>query len=208
VIAELVQNEISVAELASSFGRSEQSINGYKRRGMPCHSFEAAAAWIDENIAGNGPPTIGERSNGGRRTPRGLDETEQRARIRKLNAEAAGRELKNAEAEGRLVDADDVVRQVACMFSVMRGRMEDLPDEVIKEIPDAMRGTVGEAVARNVYLALKEMSSTRIEPLGINGATAILRVAEQLKREQSNGQTETHEQGRGAGEVGGNGSGD
>ena len=60
MIAELV----TIKELAEALGRSDQSITGYIRRGMPKDSIEAARAWVAANIKNNGPPTIGERAAG------------------------------------------------------------------------------------------------------------------------------------------------
>lgn len=152
-------------ELADALGRTEQTITGYIRRGMPCETVEQAREWILANIRNNGPPTIGERAAGitSRTIDRkDLDEEEQRAKIAKTWEEERAKRLKNDQLEGRLYDADDVELNVAELTGMIRGELESWPDHLQNEWPAELRGLATELLKHKVELLLRRMSQWRM----------------------------------------------
>jgi phage terminase Nu1 subunit (DNA packaging protein) len=161
VIAELV----TVDELMEALGRSERTVTGYIRRGMPTDSVEVASQWVADNINNNGPPTIGERKAGltSRRIPKNeLDEEEQRARIRKLDAEGAAKELANAVKRGELMNTDDANLSVSELCLMVKARLEAIPEKVTTDCPAEMRPALLQRWSDEIHLILTEMSQWRL----------------------------------------------
>jgi phage terminase Nu1 subunit (DNA packaging protein) len=88
---------------------------------------------------------------------------ERQARIRKLNAEAEARELKNAQLRGELYEAAEVERQVAELTSRIRLRLESIPGELQTEWPAELQAVVTQRMSDKLHLILTEMSHWRLE---------------------------------------------
>jgi phage terminase Nu1 subunit (DNA packaging protein) len=81
------------------------------------------------------------------------------SQIRKHKADAVSKELKNAERQGELMDAEEAAQQVAIVLSVLMARLEQIPDEVRKELPLELREPVAQRVDELIVLALKECAA-------------------------------------------------
>src|SRR4051812_4925756 len=87
---------------------------------------------------------------------------ERQARIRKLNAEAEAKELKNAQSRGELYPAEDVERDVAELTSLIRCRLESIPDELHTEWPLELRQEVTQRMRDKLHLILTSMANWRL----------------------------------------------
>jgi phage terminase Nu1 subunit (DNA packaging protein) len=87
---------------------------------------------------------------------------ERQARIRKLNAEAEARELKNAQIRGELYAAEDVERDTAELTSLIRCRLESIPDELHTEWPLEFRQEVTQRMRDKIALILTSMAAWRL----------------------------------------------
>jgi len=160
VIAELVPNE----EIAAAHEVTLRTVQGWvaRRGGKPFESVEESLAWVSENIGRNGI-TLGDRKAGRFKTPKNeLDEEEQRARIRKLDAEAAAKELKNAVMRGELYDAAEAELNVSEFAGMIRGELESWPDVEQTEWPADVRELVTERLRTRIELLLRRMSQWRL----------------------------------------------
>lgn len=156
---------MNTVELATALGVSSKTINDYVRRGCPTDSPEAARSWKEENIARNGPPTIGERSSGvvsRRYASHELDEAEQRAKIAKLEEEARGRRIKNDKEMGSLVYRDDVEQSATELTLRIKQRLEAIPIELEPEIPIDLRAQLTARWSEKIALILTEMSQMQL----------------------------------------------
>ena len=81
------------------------------------------------------------------------------AQTRKANADADAKELKNRKERGLLVDQEDAAQQVAEILTVLNARLEQIPDELRKELPAEHREFGASRVGELIYLALKECAA-------------------------------------------------
>ncbi len=163
----MAASQMPVGDISAAFGCSDQNVYRWLKMGMPRGPIEACREWVADNIAPNGPPTVGERAAGHPRrrdhAAHELDEAEQRAKIAKLEEEARAKQLANDEREGRLLERDDVVLQVAEVVSMVRATLERMPNELESEIPASHRAQTVERLRDYVRLMLTRMSQHQFE---------------------------------------------
>lgn len=162
----MAEKKPSDQKLAIAAGINYRTLLGYRHRGCTARTVEEIHAWREENV-GYGRPTIGERMNGSDkkrdRDDDGLDEEKLRQQIRKLDAEAREKELDVAEREGKLLNADDVELNVGELISMIRARIESIPNELETEWPPEVRAFVTERLSEKLKLILTSMSQWRME---------------------------------------------
>jgi hypothetical protein len=155
---------LTEAQLAAAVGITSRSL-AYYRSGRGCKAKTVASLkrWIEANIARTGPPTVGERmtedDDDSSEIPDGsLREIEQRARIRKLNADAEAKELTNAQLRGELIEKTEIVREFAEFLAFARPILDAIPDDIATETPKDLRPRHRDIAKNAVDRALKKLS--------------------------------------------------
>ncbi len=159
--AAVMEKKQTETAIAAELGITYHTLRSYRRRGCTAETAGEVAAWRDENI-GYGRPTLGERKNGSFKDGQDLDEQEQRAKIAAKEEEARHRRIQNDILEAKLYDADDVEQSVAELTSLIRHRIETIPDELQTELPPEIRLAITERLRDKIYLILTEMSQWKL----------------------------------------------
>lgn len=144
--------------IAAAAGVTVRTLYDDRQKGFNGSTGDEYLAWRMDNVAPRkgGRASIGER--GREIAASDLDEAEQRAKIAKLEEEARAKQLANDEREGRLLERDDVVLQVAEIAAMVRSTLEKMPRELESEIPVAFRAQMLERLEDYVRLMLTRMS--------------------------------------------------
>jgi transcriptional regulator with XRE-family HTH domain len=132
-------------QIADALGISRQALNQWERDGANVDEvlalpIDEAVAWLKMWREDNKRPTY---KDGGT-----LQEKLLTAQIRKNNADAEAKELKNAELEGVLVDRSEVVDEFAEFLSTAKPLLEGMVDDIAKESPEEIR-VVARQIAKN-----------------------------------------------------------
>lgn len=142
----------SARELGIALSVSTRQVQRYLADGMPGspgrYYLDECREWVAANIQSQG-------DDGG-----DLNSAKKRAEIRKLNAEAEAKEMKNRQARGELAAIDDVLQAIAERDIRIKTRLESLPDEIEMRIPSEVRADVKKDVCEYVRLVLKEMAAS------------------------------------------------
>ena len=91
-------------------------------------------------------------------TDQDLREQKLRAEIRKIKADTYAKQLRNDVMEGRKYVAADVDFFLNSQATMIKNRLEQIPDEVAAETPPEDRVAIREACARTYNPLLKERS--------------------------------------------------
>jgi phage terminase Nu1 subunit (DNA packaging protein) len=91
-----------------------------------------------------------------------LQERYIKSQIAKNEAEAEAKRLRNAKTKSELYDATEVERCVAELTSMIRCRLEAIPNELQTEWPLELRSLVTQRMADKIHAILTEMSSWRL----------------------------------------------
>jgi len=112
---------INKHEYGRRYGVNESTIRGWIDRGMPQETEEAANAWIVDNIL---------------KPLRETDTKEQieKARLRKLIAEAEQAETELERQREQLIPADEVHRELTQYFKTLRDYIRSLPNKIQHEV--------------------------------------------------------------------------
>lgn len=116
--------------IAKGLGISAQMLTAYKRRGMPLHSVEAAAAWKAANVRKRITDRPSKQITGDAPVPPPAPPTVspyQDARTRWAIAEANERELSVLERKGVLVHRDKVRSEQARILVGLRQSLLQIP---------------------------------------------------------------------------------
>lgn len=151
------------AAIAEAAGVTVRTLYDDRQKGFDGSTGDEYLLWRAANVAPRrgGRASIGER--GREIAAHELDEAEQRAKIAKLEEEARAKQLANDEREGRLLERDDVVLQVAEVVSMVRATLERMPNELESEIPASHRAQTVERLRDYVRLMLTRMSQHQFE---------------------------------------------
>ena len=151
------------ATIAAAAGLTVRTLFDDRQKGFDGSTGEEYLLWRAANVAPRrgGRASIGER--GRDIAAHELDEAEQRAKIAKLEEEARAKQLANDLKEGRLLDRDDVVLQVAEVVTMVRSTLERMPSELESEIPTTHRAQTVERLGDYVRLMLTRMSQHQFE---------------------------------------------
>ncbi len=149
-------------ELADALKVSRVALNQWERDGAPVEdlldwSVEDAVAYLKE-------------WRGTHRRPRYQDDIKPdedgdlqqqflSAQVREKNAAAAAKEIANEVRIGELMGKEEVAQQLVMAMSVLTSRVEQLVDEVRKELPADCRDAVAQRVDGLLHLALKECAA-------------------------------------------------
>lgn len=152
-------------ELADALGVSRQALNQWEREGADVAGalnlpLDEAVQWIKWWREDNKRPTYKEATE-----PKADGTPQERllaAQIRKTNAEAEAKELKNAIARGELYDAPEVEQSASLFTSMIRNRMEGWPQKLAMEWPAEFRVLASELLTQEVHLLLQEMSQWKV----------------------------------------------
>lgn len=139
-------------QLAEALGVDRKTLNDWKRNdsapieqalAMPLNeAIEFLSKWRQQNKR---PRYWSEGDADANGT---LQEQLIAAQIRKHNADALARELKNAEAQGRLVDRDIIIDELAELLSKAKPMLESMVDDIAKESREDSR-VVNRQIAKN-----------------------------------------------------------
>lgn len=112
---------INKHEYGRRYGVNESTIRGWVDRGMPQDTDAGATAWIVENIL---------------KPLRDTDIKEQieKARLRKLIAEAEQAETELERQREQLIPADEVHRELTQYFKTFRDYIRSLPNKIQHEV--------------------------------------------------------------------------
>lgn len=151
----------SARELAIALDVSLRQCQRYLADGMPGYAgrydVEECRTWVDRNV---------QKQDGGSGD---LNDAKKRAEIRKLNAEAEAKEVKNLQLAGELVHRDDVLREVSELILRIKTRLEAVPDEIEMELPAEQRPQLKATVGTRIELILREMAGWQLEGEGDGG---------------------------------------
>jgi len=139
----------NIRQLAKEIGQSRQTLYTWEKEGCPLdQGAEAVKEWRNKH-----------KSNG-------HDASEHtlllQVRARKLAAEAEAQESDNLRRKGQMYSRDQVELNAVEMTSMIRNRLESVPNEIVQELPIDIRPTVLELLENRVYLILTEMSQWRL----------------------------------------------
>ncbi len=137
-----------ITELAAHYDVSRQTIYTWRDKGCPVRAgVEAIDRWLQEQrpdpAKAKGP----------------LQEQLLEAQIEKALQEARAKRLKNDLLEGLLVNSEDASQHVAETLTILNARLEQIPDELRKELPADYREAGASRVGELIYLALKECAA-------------------------------------------------
>jgi hypothetical protein len=146
----------STVEVAEFFGVSDTVVRkDWKARGMPgergCYDLSEIARWkIERERNLNQPKELDDER---------LAERLELAEVLSAEADAGMKQLKLAEAEGRMMDRDQVVAEIMEAFNIVRARIEQIPGEVVATLPPELRPDAHTDWKHKVHLALKVLES-------------------------------------------------
>ena len=141
----------TIDELASHLKRSSRRVATYLAQGLRAarhtpdgYDVGKAVEWVSRHVEEKG-------SN------RKLDHQKKAAEVRKANADASAKELRNLVAEGKLVNFDDVQQWASEIANKIRMRLEDMADEFEMEFPADIRAELKDRMDRYCRLVTKEL---------------------------------------------------
>lgn len=148
----------SARELAIALSKSLRQVQRYLSDGMPgsqgCYDIEDCKEWIARNVKSQ------DAESGD------LKEARLRAEVRKLNAEAEAKEMKNEQLAGELCLIADVQQEVSACFLRIKTRLEAIPNELEMLFPAELRASLKGELAERVRLILVEMAAWKLEVEG------------------------------------------
>lgn len=139
--------EMTIADLAKGLDVSETTIKTYLARGCPRTSVRNAKKWRKENI----------------RSP--LDDIDddalglalKRAELRERDANARTRDFKLEMLKKRMIDRDEVERDLRTGISRLVNRLNSLPVQCANICPAELKAPIKEKIEDTVRLALREL---------------------------------------------------
>jgi phage terminase Nu1 subunit (DNA packaging protein) len=149
-------------ELAKALNVSVMALNTWEREGAPVEDvlnekLEDAVAylsdWRAENKRARFQDGVEADSDGS------LQQRLLAAQIRDKLAAARAKEIANEVRLGELIEKEEVSQQVVLTMSVLNARIEQLTDEIRKELPADCREAVAQRVDGLLHLALKECAA-------------------------------------------------
>lgn len=157
----------SRTKLAKLLGVSLTMVNIYSSEGMPGsneegYDVEECRQWLEARRQASGRPTKAEPTG----DELDLREQKLRAEIRKLNAEAEAKELKNQIANGSVYLADEADQFMSQAAVRARERIEQWPAEAIVGIPPEFRDAIREQLERSARELLLELAAMKFTPEG------------------------------------------
>jgi phage terminase Nu1 subunit (DNA packaging protein) len=145
----------TMTELAETFGIARSTLYTWKAAGCPIdQGEEAITAWLQEH----------------RPEEESLAKLIQRAKLAQIEENTRAARLKNDTEEKRLVDLTDVQTEVSELVLMVKTRLEQIPNDLIGEMPADVRAKVHEIATTRIELTLTEMSQWR--PTSFTPATA------------------------------------
>ncbi len=84
------------------------------------------------------------------------------AEIRKLKADASGKELRNDKAAGEVIDRKDAMQGASEVLLMVKARSMELPERIGMLVPSEIRASVVAEVENEVRKWLKEMAGWRL----------------------------------------------
>src|SRR5262245_35605022 len=136
--------------LAAEVGVARQTLHDWEAEGCPMDSADAIREWR----ANHKLPRRGVALEPGETLQGRLLE----AQIWKHSEDARNRKMKNDQLAGQLYDAQEVERNVAELTSVIRARLESIPDELGTEFPAELRLQLRQRLEDHIRLILTQMS--------------------------------------------------
>lgn len=142
-------------EVAEFFGVSPTAVQrDWRRQGMPGENgrypLNEIAKWKIQRERDQNRPKISDEQKSLRER---LDEAE----VLKAEFDARLKELKVAEAEGRLIDKETAIAEIEEMFHRVRARLEQIPQELGTTIPPEIRADLIADMRHKLQLVLREM---------------------------------------------------
>ena len=141
-------------ELAAAVGVSRSTLDDWRKEGCPMTTPEAVKAWRkDHKLPRRGVKPVGDGS---------MQDQLLAAQVAKVQEETRNKKMKNDMLAGKLYDADDVERDVGELTSMIRARLESVPDELSMEFPEEVRLSLTQRLKDKIDQILTTMSNFRL----------------------------------------------
>jgi hypothetical protein len=139
---------LTAVKAAEALGVSPRTIEKYYQRGCPRDSPEAIRQWRDENI--------GAVSRDAESSELALEKT--RADLADRLEAARSRRLKNDQLEGRLLEREQVEREISVTVGRLRNRLQGLGMQCANLAPTELKPVIKQLVDEQVRTCLKELA--------------------------------------------------
>lgn len=154
----------SLKEAASVFGVQVETVRAWISKGCPCvvgTSPEGGQYDIAQMIRWCRKHVWVPKQNG--RGSSGSDQTEADLRKKILQLTYSDKALSLKARMGLLIDREDAIATVMRQYAIVRGRLEELPQEAASMVPPHMKADVIAQWKHLIHLALKELAGLRHE---------------------------------------------